>query len=596
VIVDRLELRETPTGMERSARVRWGAGEATVAIAAPSEFVLDEPDASPFVPALLLPAMCVGEDLEVDGPVSAQLVRGAEGARELYAAWASPLSGGELRVATERAANEGGHEVAGFFSRGVDSTYSATVPRTLPAALTSLLFVDGLEPMHDETVRREEIRLAGEAAERIGLPLIVAHTNLRALTDRFVRDWEDMAGGGLAFAALALAGGIGTALVPSSDSAATIGPCGVSPLLDPLFSTERLRIHHDSVAPTRVEKVIWLANERPDLARGLKVCFAENRVDNCGHCSKCLLTMGSLEAAGRLSEADFFPHEIDIAEMEATRIGALQPRVEFAELVRSLDPARQGPLRDAILAAMARAPTSPSGTPPPSDTPAFRRRHGWLVRSLIREGRPWPPPEGWQPRDPPLVGLVRTVARDAGRHLYGAGTVPRGEPAGELGALLAEAAGDDAVALRLTPDGLAVIDGHEPTRPRAGVVASGRWALAPLGWGRDDAGVGERARAALRRMRALAAPATGAPVAPTGPPAGYLHRDAADGRLPLYSAVHAVTGDQLLTTNRWESVDLGYGEPELLGYLEPEAPVTGRLGLGRPRVPWAARFGQRVRT
>ena len=82
---------------------------------------------------------------------------------------------------------------------------------------------------------------------------------------------------------------------------------------------------------------------------------------------------------------------------------------------------------------------------------------------------------------------------------------------------------------------------------------------------------------------------------PSGAPVGYLHRDAGGGRVPLLSAIHPITGDQLLTTNRWEATDLGYGEPTLLGHLEPSAPVTGRLGTGRPRLPWASRFGQRVR-
>ena len=76
---------------------------------------------------------------------------------------------------------------------------------------------------------------------------------------------------------------------------------------------------------------------------------------------------------------------------------------------------------------------------------------------------------------------------------------------------------------------------------------------------------------------------------------GYLYTAAGDERLPLLSAIHPVTHDQLLTTNRWEAIDLGYGEPELLGYLEADAPVTGRLGVRRPHTPWAARFGQRIR-
>ncbi len=82
---------------------------------------------------------------------------------------------------------------------------------------------------------------------------------------------------------------------------------------------------------------------------------------------------------------------------------------------------------------------------------------------------------------------------------------------------------------------------------------------------------------------------------PSGPPLGYLHRRAGPGRVPLFDAIHPITGDQLLSTHRWEAVDLGYGEPALIGYIGAEAPVTGALGTSRPWLPWASRFGQRVR-
>jgi len=37
---------------------------------------------------------------------------------------------------------------------------------------------------------------------------------------------------------------------------------------------------------------------------------------------------------------------------------------------------------------------------------------------------------------------------------------------------------------------------------------------------------------------------------------------------------------------------MGYTDVVHLGYLSPNAPVTGRLGmLGRVGVPWARRFG-----
>ena len=74
-----------------------------------------------------------------------------------------------------------------------------------------------------------------------------------------------------------------------------------------------------------------------------------------------------------------------------------------------------------------------------------------------------------------------------------------------------------------------------------------------------------------------------------------IHALPATGRLPLYSAFHPVTGDQLLSTDQWEANDLGYGPAEVLGYVDGLAPVTGRLGVEGGDIPWASHFGRRVR-
>jgi hypothetical protein len=131
-------------------------------------------------------------------------------------------------------------------------------------------------------------------------------------------------------------------------------------------------------------------------------------------------------------------------------------------------------------------------------------------------------------------------------------------------------------------------------RPRRGALAAARWTAAPLAWQRSGIGLPERARGVGERMRWLLRrdrPAGGAPLARVA----SIHRHPAVGRLPLFAAVHPVTGDQLLATNAWEATDLGYGEALLLGYVDSQAPVTGRLGVEARTIPWAARFGRRLR-
>jgi hypothetical protein len=405
-----------------------------------------------------------------------------------------------------------------------------------------------------------------------------------------------MVGAGLASIGLALGGGLGRVAIPATDGALTLAPCGTSPVLDPLFSTERVEVEYDASGLGRVGKVLALAEERPELLPYLKVCFEENRPDNCGRCGKCLLTMSALRLAGALEWATGFPEELDLDLVRTAEVQNVGPLLEWGELMRA--PGAGEELRAAVGEAIRRSARALRTHDPLRErraTPDFRARHTNAVISLLRSGRPHPPP-GAGSAGPPVVGLLRAVDRDAGRHVYAAGRLPGGELAGELGALLADPA-EHSVPLWIESSGKVCTSLYRPDPVRPGRATMLRWALAPLRW-RELGPLGGRAAASARRVltarngrSADQVPATGSP----GEPAGFLRAHGGAGTLPLYSAVHPVTGDQLLTTSEWEANDMGYMPRVLLGFLVAEAPVTGRLGTGRLLLPWASRYGQLVR-
>lgn len=589
LVVDELEARTLDAALERSARVRYGDTALRLRIAVPLELAGDPVDASPFLPLCLLSAMRTGSDLVVDAAASPRLVRGLTRARELYRAWSPPLHESDIRVAELREVAPRGEELACFFSRGVDSTYSAAVPRQYPGELTRLIFIEGFAPEHDDEVGAEEVRRAGIAAHRIGLPLSVVSTNFYELAARTIGNADDHTAAGLAVAALALGGGIAEVLVPSSDSTQTLGPFGSNPALDPLFATEAVGLEYDSPALGRVQKGLWIARERPDLLAQLKVCF-ENRPDNCGRCPKCVLTMATLVAAGKLGEADQFPAELSPAAVAHLHARSVQPRVEMAELMRALATAGEVELLGLVRDLMARPQRPYPGTPPRDDTPDFRARHSQLLTAAVRDGLPWPPE-----RDiamPPGAGLVRVLDRRRARHVYGIGHVPEGELVEELGRVPLHAA-EGLEPLWVTSGGRLTTAAGEAGDPKPRVAGTARFVLAPLAWRDIDEPAGKRVRASLERLARLRG-RRAEPGARVGV-VGHLHRHPADGRLPLYSAVHPVTGDQLLTTNAAEPGDMGYGPGRLLGYVDGDTPLTGRLHADRPLIPWASRFGQRVR-
>lgn len=405
--VDDLRSRELEQHVERSVRLRWNGGELRLSFGLPAESVAPVEDWSPFLAATLLAAMRRHEDLELEGPVSPRLLRRSELIQSAYEAWDPDARRCRVRVGGETPARAQAAGVACFFSRGVDSMFSAVADRVEPGPLTHLVFCDRLLPVQHRDVREEEIRRTRATAELIGLPLLVASTNYRELTDMFI-SWEDAHGSALASIALLLGGQVGHVVIPSWADYAGLGACGTSPLLDPLWSTESVELEHDSTAFGRTAKLRWLARERPALLRDLKVCLRDNRSDNCGRCRKCLWTMACLQAAGAAELVESFEVELDVDRVRALRPYDLQALLYWAQLCRELEEnTRNDELRRAILHALRRSArpslierirrrlsrNGQADEPNPflrPFPPAFSDYETRTAASLLKKGRPYP--------------------------------------------------------------------------------------------------------------------------------------------------------------------------------------------------------------
>lgn len=190
-----------------------------------------------------------------------------------------------------------------------------------------------------------------------------------------------------------------------------------------------------------------------------------------------------------------------------------------------------------------------------------------------------------------LVGLVKALDYSARRHRYGIGTLPAGDPAAELGGL-AESALQGSIPAGIV-DGYLVTDRHRPPAVRPSFRDAARWVAAPVAW-RGLATGRARAKVVARRFR-IAAARLLRPVQrgsmPMGQPAGWLFDRARPGLEALFAAYHPVTGDQLLVRHAESAAQLGYRDPELLGYLRQEATLLEGLGEQPLPIPWARRFG-----
>ncbi len=316
--VSDIERREVAGGLEWSATITFADQERRVRFGGPPELVADA-DASMFLAATLLPAMAWGQDLHIDGPVSPLLLSRVDRIARMFARMDPSLRPPEVTVAEAVAPPPGGRSVAAMFSRGVDSTYTAAVPRTEPGALEALVYCRTLEPAHSPGVADQELALAREVAATIGLPLQPIWTDLRAFTDPMF-GWSSMHGAGLGALTLLVGTAHRAVVVATAYDIATLVPCGSHPAIDDRWSTESVTVVHDDLDRSRQDKIDWLVAERPDLLASLKVCYSDDRPDNCGRCHKCLLTMAGLRAAGGLHHAGGFPSAIDLDALRAQRV------------------------------------------------------------------------------------------------------------------------------------------------------------------------------------------------------------------------------------------------------------------------------------
>ena len=264
--------------------------------------------ADAFVPALLVPALAAGCDLTIRPPVSERLLGQLETIQDVLVRFHGFR---RARVdARPRAGGEPGTVSATHFSGGVDSSHTLMRALRAPvggAAPRYLLFFKGLEqPLGKLANVEASIAAVDSVARRTATTTLVVETNLR---DVFNPNYElYYCGAALAAASLALAGGIGTVLVPSSQDYACLSPWGSHPILDPLWSTERQRLVFDGAGSRRVDKIAALVAEWPEALEWLRVCLTNSGGrSNCGRCRKCVRTMVALELLDALPRASLFP-------------------------------------------------------------------------------------------------------------------------------------------------------------------------------------------------------------------------------------------------------------------------------------------------
>jgi hypothetical protein len=310
VLVDEVRLERRGEGRELSGRISFEtSGLEPQRLWFRSPVPPGELDASPFLAALLMRSMHLGEPLHIDGTVSPLLLENARRASLLLRSWWPELTEASVSVA-ETAPGGGGTATGVFFTRGADSWHSvletlAEEPgevRLLGWPGADLQVYEAQSPRQAAERENESADALREAAELVGAPLDMLESNMRTVVDPDA-PWPVSHGGQLG--ALAIAhGGVAEARIAGALPLGNLVPMGTHPLLDPLWSTEGTRIVHHAAETSRMEKLASLAH-RPEVLARLRVCDFVQPGHNCGTCGKCVRTMVGLELAGVLDAVPF---------------------------------------------------------------------------------------------------------------------------------------------------------------------------------------------------------------------------------------------------------------------------------------------------
>jgi hypothetical protein len=257
----------------------------------------------------LLPAMRSGSALELPQAPDEVLAESLPTLQAIYNVWRSQYQKVPVNwPPSHHHAAAAAQGTGSFFSGGVDSFFTLLTHRQ---TISHLIFVHGYDiPLEHAALRERASRMVRQVAQALGKHAIEVETNFRVLLNDFA-PWGMSHGGALASIAHLHAGHIGQVFIPSTHTFAELFPWGSHPLLDPLWSSSGLKFVHHGCEFSRSRKVAVVAQS--DLAlQHLRVCWQNpNQEYNCCRCEKCLRTMISLHALGRLKDCATFTAPID---------------------------------------------------------------------------------------------------------------------------------------------------------------------------------------------------------------------------------------------------------------------------------------------
>jgi hypothetical protein len=236
-----------------------------------------------------------------------------------------------------------------FFSGGIDSFATLRAnrlnfPLQHPRSIKDGLLVYGLE-QDDPGLFSHVLDSLSEIVQDAGITLIPVYTNLylnyrkEDAAQHFSLWAHEFGGAALAAVAHAFASRLTVVSIAASRDTSNLQPWGTHPLIDPNYSSSDLRVIHDGLIMSRLERTKLVADWDPALQH-IRVCNKYKQYQagmlNCGECEKCLRTMLTLLALGVLDKTRAFPVKDISAELILEKVNMPDKKVYLKTVYRGL--------------------------------------------------------------------------------------------------------------------------------------------------------------------------------------------------------------------------------------------------------------------
>lgn len=274
-------------------------------------------DANPFLAASLPIAMKKNEDLEIDGIVSKNLLTNSVEIMKVLKSWNLGFTPILIHAKSDRENSKNTKNVGCFFSGGVDSFYTYLKNKN---KISYLIFVHGFDIKADDVALYKKIeKNIASIAKKEKIRLIRVKTNVRQVFDQYF-DWVVSHEFAIATVALFLGNGFKEIYASCGLQTKDSDHHYMVPELDPLWSTESMKIVHWGCDAGKIDKLTFLPRYQIAM-ENLRVCWVnKNREYNCCECEKCFRNMLALYVSGSLDKCKTFDKVLNLEKLKNTRV------------------------------------------------------------------------------------------------------------------------------------------------------------------------------------------------------------------------------------------------------------------------------------